>query len=66
MDNEFIQLSVIIYLICHSPAFLLLLIGKYKEKHDPETSKTLYIIAATYFLIGGGMCGALLCMLGMI
>jgi hypothetical protein len=64
MDNGLLQLVVILYFICHSPAFLLLIIGAFKRKNSPETAKTLFIAAGTYFLIGGGVCGALLGMLG--
>ncbi len=58
--NELAPLIVIIYLICHIPAFILLIIGLAILKFKPKTSKILFIIAGCYFIVGGGICGAIL------
>lgn len=51
---------IIIYLICHSPAIIMLIIGLTRLKSRPDNAKKLLIAAGIYFLIGGGICGALL------
>jgi hypothetical protein len=53
-------LIVIIYLVCHIPAIILLILGLNKLKSRPKNAKYLLIAAGVYFLIGGGICGALL------
>ncbi len=53
-------LIVLIYLVCHIPAFILLGLGLSRRKTRPENSKNLLIAAAVYFVIGGGICGAIL------
>jgi len=53
-------LVIIIYLICHIPAIILLILGLYRLKKRPENAKKLLIAASVYFLIGGGICGNLL------
>ena len=57
-----IDASVILvfYLIAHSPAILLLLIGAFLRKRKPKTAKVLFIISGIYFLIGTGICGMIL------
>lgn len=49
-----------LYLVCHLPAIIMLLIGISKRKTKPITSKVLLILAGLYFVIGAGMCGALM------
>lgn len=51
---------ILIYLICHSPAIIMLIIGLTRLKSRPHNAKKLLIAAGIYFLIGGGICGALL------
>ena len=51
---------IIIYLFCHTPAIIMLIIGLNRLKKRPENAKKLLIAAGIYFLIGGGICGALL------
>ena len=51
---------IAVYLILHTPAIIMLIAGLYKLKTKPILAKNLLIIAAIYFLIGGGICGALL------
>ncbi len=58
--NDIISLIVVIYLICHSPAIIMLIIGLRRRKTRPESAQKLFIAAGIYFLIGGGICGALL------
>lgn len=53
-------LIIIIYLVCHIPAIILLILGLTRLKSRPENAKKLLIAAGIYFLIGGGICGALL------
>lgn len=53
-------LIIIIYLVCHIPAIILLILGLTRLKTRPENAKKLLIAAGIYFLIGGGICGALL------
>lgn len=58
--NGLLSLIIIIYLVCHSPAIIMLIIGLTRLKSKPENAKKLLIAAGIYFLIGGGICGALL------
>ena len=53
-------LIVIIYLICHIPAFIFLSFGLTKLKTKPEEAKKWLILAGIYFIIGGGICGSML------
>lgn len=59
MDGIF-PLIIIIYLFCHAPAIVMLILGLKRLKTKPETAKRLLIAAGVYFLIGGGICGGLL------
>lgn len=54
------SLIIIIYLICHSPAILMLIVGLNRLKTKPESAKKLLIAAGIYFIIGAGICGAIL------
>ncbi len=58
--GEILFLIIIIYLVCHIPAIILLILGLTRLKSRPENAKKLLIAAGIYFLIGGGICGALL------
>jgi hypothetical protein len=51
---------IAIYLICHSPAIIMLIIGLFRLRRKPENARKLLIAAGIYFLIGGGICGKLL------
>jgi len=55
-----LELIIIIYLVCHSPAIIMLVLGLSRLKTKPENAKKLLIAAGIYFLIGGGICGAIL------
>ena len=55
-----LSLIIIIYLFCHTPAIIMLIIGLNRLKKRPENAKKLLIAAGIYFLIGGGICGTLL------
>ncbi|MEL6968803.1 MAG: hypothetical protein AAFZ63_14420 [Bacteroidota bacterium] len=48
------------YLILHLPAFILLGISAWIKQSKPQASKVLKIIAIVYFVVGTGICGALL------
>ncbi|MEO7308836.1 MAG: hypothetical protein ABIX01_00445 [Chitinophagaceae bacterium] len=58
--GNLMPLVVVIYLVCHIPAFIMLGMGLAKRKTKPEAAKKLLIAAGIYFLIGGGICGAIL------
>jgi hypothetical protein len=49
-----------VYLVCHIPAIILLVLGVRMLKTRPPKGKNLLILAGIYFLIGGGICGAML------
>lgn len=53
-------LILMVYLVCHIPAFILLILGLVWRKSHPKRSKILLILAGIYFLVGGGICGAIL------
>lgn len=53
-------LIITIYLVFHTPAIILLILGLTRLKSRPENAKKLLIAAGIYFLIGGGICGAIL------
>jgi hypothetical protein len=50
----------VLYIIFHSPAIIMLIIGLNKRKSDPDKSSVLLIIAGIYFVIGGGICASML------
>lgn len=54
------EIIVIIYLILHSPAIVMLIVGLSQLNKKPESAKNLLIISVLYFLIGAGICGAIL------
>jgi hypothetical protein len=54
-----LPLIIIIYLVCHSPAIIMLILGLSRLKTRPENAKKLLIAAGIYFLIGAGICGAM-------
>lgn len=54
------EIIISIYLVCHSPAIIMLIIGLVRLKTRPENAKRLLIAAGIYFLVGGGICGAML------
>ncbi len=58
--NGILGFVVTMYLVCHSPAIITLIIGLYRLKSRPENAKKLMIFSGVYFLVGGGICGALL------
>lgn len=58
--NGILLLIIIIYLVCHTPAIIMLIIGLNRLRTRPENAKKLLIAAGIYFLIGGGICGAML------
>ncbi|MCP4522189.1 MAG: hypothetical protein GY827_10940 [Cytophagales bacterium] len=58
--NSMLPLIITIYLFFHSPAIIASIIGLFQLKTKPQNAKKLFIFAGIYFLIGGGICGALL------
>jgi|GEM_PF-932702 len=55
-----LPLIIIIYLVCHIPAIIMLILGLNRLKTRPDNARKLLIGAGIYFLIGGGICGAML------
>jgi len=55
-----LPLIIIAYLALHIPAIILLILGLSRLKTRPENAKNLLIAAGIYFLIGAGICGAML------
>ena len=49
-----------IYLVLHLPAIMILVIGIFIRKTEPQNAKKMFIAAGVYFLIGAGLCGMLL------
>lgn len=58
--NGILPIVIIIYLVCHIPAIIMLVIGLNRLKTKPDNAKKLLIAAGIYFLIGAGICGAML------
>jgi len=56
--NQYLILALVIILLILSPAIILCIIGFSLRRKKPKTSKTLFIIAGVYLLIGIGLCGA--------
>ena len=48
------------YIALHSPAIVLLIIGLVRLKNKRKNARVFLIIAGIYFLIGAGVCGAML------
>lgn len=57
--GDLFGLIMMVYLVCHLPAIITLIIGFTKMKKKPETAKKLFIFSAIYFIIGGGICGSM-------
>ncbi|MEP3210908.1 MAG: hypothetical protein ABJN95_17100 [Maribacter sp.] len=55
--NGYLILAIVVILLLLSPAIVLCIIGLVLRKKKPKTSKTLFIIAGVYLLIGLGICG---------
>jgi uncharacterized membrane protein YgdD (TMEM256/DUF423 family) len=60
MTGILILIVFVRYLIFHSPAIVMLIIGMKKRKSNPEYAKKLFIAAGIYFLIGTGICAIIL------
>jgi hypothetical protein len=58
--GDLMLLVIMIYLVCHLPAIIMLIIGLVKRKSNPKVAKILFILTAVYFLIGLGICGGIL------
>lgn len=58
--KEIFQLMIILYFIFHFPAILMLIHGLKRLKTKPDIAKQFLIAAGLYFLVGAGICGALL------
>jgi hypothetical protein len=56
--QNYFSLFLIIYFICHIPAFIMLIVGFLRQKSRPENAKKWFILAAIYFVIGAGVCGS--------
>jgi hypothetical protein len=51
---------ILVYLVCHIPAFILLILGIRGLRKGHSNAKKLLIIARIYFIVGAGICGGLL------
>lgn len=58
MDG-YLGLFIIVYLICHIPAFVMLIIGFSIQSSKPDSAKILFILTGIYFLVGAGICGSM-------
>lgn len=58
--NGILSIILLIYFVCHLPAFVLLYLGWRNRKSQPEQSKKYYIYAGIYFIVGAGICGKIL------
>ncbi len=47
------------YLLCHSPAIICIIVGLFIRKKNPDLAKKLFIFSGVYFVIGAGICGGL-------
>jgi len=47
---------IMLYLILHSPAIIMLVLGLSRLKTKPNNAKVLLILATVYFIVGGGIC----------
>jgi len=52
--------TIIVLIITHIPAIIMFLVGKSISDRKPKATKILYILAATYTIIGLGICGTIL------
>ena len=57
---ELVFATIIVLIITHIPAIVMYIIGRNIRQRKPKASKILYIIAATYTIIGLGICGSIL------
>jgi len=53
-------LLISFYLLGHLPAIITLIIGLVRLKTKPESAKKFLIFSGIYFIVGGGICGAIL------
>lgn len=53
------SLILTIYLVCHLPAIIMLILGLSRLKSRPDNAKKLLIASGIYFLIGLGICGSM-------
>ncbi len=58
--DDLVTAIILIYIGFHSPAIIMIIIGLYKRKSDPEYAGRLFIASAVYFIIGAGICGSML------
>ncbi len=58
MDNMegLLAMVIIIYLVCHLPAIIALIVGLVKWKSNRSLAKKLLIFSAIYFIVGFGVC----------
>ena len=59
MDGNY-SIVIVIYLICHIPAFIMLFLGLRRIYSRPDSAKRLLIAAGIYFIIGGGICSSMI------
>ncbi|BDD01063.1 hypothetical protein [Persicobacter psychrovividus] len=57
---NYLVLIILIYIFCHIPAIVLLILGFKARQDKPSRAMKYFIFAAIYFVIGTGICGSLL------
>ena len=55
-----LTLIIAVYVLCHTPAIAMVVVGLMRLKSKPENAKKLLIAAVIYFIIGAGIFGAFL------
>ena len=54
------EIILLILLVMFGPPVVLIILGVNKRKDKPTTANVLFILAAVYVLIGGGICASIL------
>ena len=57
--NGLLAIILAIYIVCHLPAIIMLIVAYNYRKKDSKTSTILVILAIVYFIIGFGVCGGM-------
>jgi len=53
-------LIVICFLITFGPPVLLFVMGVVRRNRNQDSAKILFIVAAVWFIVGGGICASIL------
>jgi hypothetical protein len=57
--NDYGIIILLVLAVIFGPPLVLVVIGLYQRKHNPSRSKTFFILAALYLLVGGGICATM-------